>query len=50
MDDKNPDNDPTPEQNKEMVRAAAKTFEALDRELNDWEPSTDMPETRLDPE
>jgi PBP1b-binding outer membrane lipoprotein LpoB len=48
MDDADPSNDPTPEQNKSMIRACALDFESLDKILNNWKPSTNMGETTLD--
>jgi hypothetical protein len=48
MDDVDTKNDPTPEQNKEMVRACALDYESLDKILNNWKPSTNMGETSLE--
>jgi hypothetical protein len=48
IDDTEPKNDPTPEQNKEMIRACALDYESLDKILNNWKPSANMGETTLE--
>lgn len=47
MDDSDPTNDPTPEQNKQMIRDALGHLEALDREINNWKPSPNMGESNV---
>lgn len=42
-------NKTTREQDQQMVKSAALSFQALDREVNGWQPSIVMPEIKLDP-
>jgi hypothetical protein len=41
INDKDPKNDPTPEQLKAFATATAKDWESMDRLLNNWKPSNE---------
>lgn len=48
IDDKDKSNDPTPEQNTQMLRSCLVDFESVDKVLNNWKPSTVLPESKLE--
>jgi len=48
IDDKDKDNDPSPAQHEQMIRAALVTLEAMDRQINNWVPSSIISESNLE--